>query len=465
MIFVQKDMRYGAIVPLIISFSLPMLLGNIFQQFYNLCDTIIVGKSLGKNALAAVGSTGSLHYIIMGFVTGLCSGFGIPVSTAFGKDDLSLIRKHLVSGLYLSILLSCLLTFICRCFLPFALTLTGTPSDIYSLAYTYIHIVFSGIIFLTLYHFSASILRALGDSKAPFIFLLIASLLNIALDLLFVLIFHLGVSGAAYATVIAQGIAGIASLLYLFWRYPQLRPSRDEFAFSYESCLQLLRAGLPMGLQVSITAIGSLILQTAVNQLGTNSVAAMTAYSKVECIVIQPVEAIGITMATFCSQNKGAGNMCRIRQGIRKALLLSLCCSFSATLIVCFWGSTLVKLFITASDTQVILLAKQAFLIEGLCYPLLSFLFLFRYALQGLGFNLLPLMGGVTEIMGRSLIVFAFVPMYHFTAACFASPVAWLFVDCLLLATYFIKIKRRFPYPDHLIHHAIHSNRLFIHEK
>ena len=320
-----RDLTSGSPMRLILQFAVPTLLGLLFQQLYNLVDTMIVGKLLGAQALAAVGSTGSINFFVIGFCTGVCSGFAIPVAQRVGAGDISKMRRYVANAAYLCCSL-CLLYLQwppglgCRSIL----TLMHTPEDIFDGANAYIFVIFMGIPATFLYNLLAGILRSLGDSRTPVYFLALSSFLNIFLDFALILWFDAGVAGAAIATVISQGISGLACLAYMVKKYPVLRMNREERQLDCRSCKVLCAMGIPMGLQYSITAIGSIILQAAVNALGSTYVAAVAAGAKLFQLLACPFDAMGATMATYCGQNVGACRLDRLGQGIRACSLLGL---------------------------------------------------------------------------------------------------------------------------------------------
>ena len=332
-----KELTHGKPLPLILQFAFPLILGYMLQQLYSLCDTVIVGRCLGVNELAAVGSTGAVSFLVVGFATGMCTGMSIPVAQAFGAGDYQKLRKYLANSFYLSALISIVMTVGTVIFTGDLLRLMKTPEELYDFAYDYIFTVFAGISATILYNLLSSMLRSIGDSRTPLIFLAIAAALNIGLDFLFILGFHTGVAGAGYASVLSQGISGILCLIYMFKKYEIFRIRKEEWKLSLSCCGRLVSIGLPMALQFSITAIGSIILQTAVNTLGTVSVTAVTAASKLQMILTGPMECLGITMATYCGQNRGAREFERIRSGIRTSVIVSMIyCVVSAVIIIVF---------------------------------------------------------------------------------------------------------------------------------
>ena len=437
-----RDMTEGKPIRLILAFMVPMFLGNLFQQFYNMVDAIIVGKGVGKYALAAVGSTGSLNFLVIGFVQGLCSGLCISISQRFGAGDLVGVRKTLMNAIYISLAVALVLTTVTVCFTREILAIMDTPADIFDQAYDYIVIIFAGIAATMLYNLPAGILRALGDSKTPLLFLMISALLNVALDLLAVLVLHMGVAGAAYATVISQAVSGILCVMFIRKHYPILHVKREEMAFNWPIAKQGLLNGLPMGLQFSFTAVGSVVLQRAVNGLGSEIVAAVTAAGKVQMLATQPMEALGVTMATYCGQNLGAGRMDRVRAGMRQGLGAVAISSIFSFAVVNLFGRQLALLFLDAGEVQILSRVAQFTWINSLFFPLLGLLLALRNALQGMGYSLPAMLAGVFELVARALVAFCLVSQFQFDAVCFANPAAWIGANILLIPLYLTCVKR-----------------------
>jgi putative MATE family efflux protein len=437
-----KDLTKGNITKLIVSFCIPLILGNLFQQLYSITDGIIVGKFVSKEALAGIGSTVSINSMVIGCIIGMCNGLCIKIAHSFGSKDYTLLRKYFVNACYVCLFFAVILTAATQLFTKNALVLMDTPTEIFEHAYHYIIIMFAGIPFIILYNFLACVLRALGDSKTPLRFLMIAYLLNILLDITFLLIFHLGTRGAGYATVISQAASGILCFFYIKKKYPILKISKSEMGFDMRLILNLIRSGVPMGLQVSITAIGSILIQAVTNTLGTNIVTGVAVAATIQTFGAQPMETLGITMAAYCGQNKGAKNYERITQGMKKALTISIVYCILALIVTCFGSSYIALLFVNSSETSVIAAIVKFSMIQGMFYPALGVLFVFRYALQGLGYNLLPMLAGAAELLGRSVTAFALVGSLGYTAVCLASPAAWLAADILLFTTYAVKIRK-----------------------
>ncbi|GAB5082350.1 MATE family efflux transporter [Hominimerdicola sp. 21CYCFAH17_S] len=444
-----RDMTKGKPLNLILAFCIPMIFGNLFQQFYSMVDTIVVGRYVGVNALAAVGSVGSVYFLVIGFATGICSGFSIPVAQFFGAGDYVKMRKYVANTAYLCIIFGAALTAATMLLTKDLLKLMNTPSDIFDDAYRYIIIVFAGIPVTIFYNILASISRALGDSKTPLKYLTIASGLNIVLDLVFVLVFKLGVSGVAYATVISQLISGILCFIYMKKNLDILYFDRQEVRWDTACVSRLLKVGVPMALQFSITAVGSIILQRAVNSLGSGIVAATTAGSKVQMLVTQPMETLGVTMATYGGQNLGAQRVDRIVKGVKQSFIVQMIYCAAAALIIFFFGVYICYLFVDSSETSILQNASHFLRTQCIFYPTLGVLFIFRNLLQGLSFSFLPMLAGVTELIARSVVAFGFVGKFGFNAVCYASPIAWIAAAVLLTVVYFFKIKylkKRYPY-------------------
>ncbi len=350
----SKDMTQGSPMKLIISFFLPLMLGMLFQQFYSMMDTIIVGKFLGVNALAAVGSTGSVNFMVIGFCMGVCSGFAIPVAQRFGAKDYHYLRKFVANSVWLSALCAAVMTVVVCALCRNILQWMRTPSDIIQGAYDYIFVIFLGIPVIYLYNLLSGILRSLGDSKSPLMFLILSSLLNIGLDLAFILVFDMGVAGAAWATVISQGISGVLCLFYIKKKYDVLKLSKEEWRIDKSCMAKLCNMGIPMGLQYSITAIGSVILQTSVNTLGSTAVASMTAAGKVSMFFCCPFDAMGSTMSTYAGQNLGAGELKRITKGLLSCCMIGFVYSVLAFVTLFFFSPKIALLFLDAKEMAIL---------------------------------------------------------------------------------------------------------------
>lgn len=432
-----KDMTSGSTMKLILGFAVPLLMGMLFQQVYSLVDTIIVGRFLGVSALAAVGATGSINFLIVGFCQGICNGFALPVAQRFGAKDYDGLRKYVGNSAVLSIIFGGAITLITVIACRPILELMQTPADIIDLSYHYIVVIFAGIPAIMLYNILSAYLRSLGDSITPVIFLVLSAGLNIGLDLLFIVTFHWGVFGAAFATVLSQAVSGILCLILIIKRFDLLHLKREDWKLDWGYSRYLLIMGLPMGLQYSITAIGSVILQASVNTLGSTAVASMTAGSRISMFVVCPFDALGSTMATFGGQNVGAGRLDRLGRGLRSAVILGAIYSALILVILIFFGRDLILLFVSAKEAAVIAQAKQFLVTNAAFYLMLALVNIVRFLIQGMGFSGFAVFAGVFEMVARTLVGLVFVPIFGFTAACSANPLAWIFADCFLIPAFF----------------------------
>ncbi|MGN0349205.1 MAG: MATE family efflux transporter [Roseburia sp.] len=437
-----KDMTSGSPMKLVLGFSVPLLFGFLFQQFYNLMDTLIVGKVLGVDALAAVGATGSLNFLIIGFCMGVCSGFSIPLAHRFGAGDYSAMRAFMMNAVYLSAGFALIMMVVTVIFCRPILELMQTPDNIIDQAYLYIVVIFIGIPATYLYNLISGIIRAMGDSKTPLIFLAMAAVLNIILDLVLILFGGMGVSGAAIATVISQGVSGICCLIYSSRRFEILKTSKNERRINPHYMRTLCGMGVPMGLQYSVTAIGSVILQRSVNTLGSDAVASVTAGTKVSMFFCCPFDALGSTIATYGGQNVGARRLERIPAGLKACSILGIGYAILAFFVMLFAGNSLALFFVKEGQTQVIGNVAQFLLINSAFYIPLVFVNVLRFLIQGMGFGKLAILAGVFEMVARTLVGFVFVPLFGYTAACFANPIAWVFANIFLFPAYFYVFKK-----------------------
>ena len=396
-----KDLTVGSPMKLILGFAFPMFLGLLFQQFYSLVDTMIVGKYLGVDPFAGVGSTGSLNFIVIGFCMGLCSGFSVPISQSFGAKDFPLLRKMVTNSVWLCTFFSVVITTLMLLFCRPVLTWMNTPENIFEYAYIYIFIIFAGIPCTILYNMTAAILRALGDSKSPIIFLAISSAINIGLDLLLIIVFRMGVDGAALATVVSQGVSGVISIIYIKKKFDILAMEKGDWKLERHLAGKLTGVGIPMGLQYSITGIGSVILQTAVNGLGSIYVASMTAGSKINIFLACPFDALGQTMAPYAGQNIGARKLDRVGKGLRAACIIGFIVSGLMVIVVKLFGDQLTMLFLDEKDPVIMQNSTQFLIIVSAFYCLLTLVNTVRFTIQGMGFSSLAIIAGVMEMISR----------------------------------------------------------------
>lgn len=437
-----KDMTTGNPVKLILFFSIPLLIGNVFQQFYSMVDTIIVGRYVEVQALAAVGVTGSLSFLILGFTFGLTGGFSVIIAQRFGANDEDGLRKSVATSTILSIISTIIITLASMLSAKPVLSLMNTPDDIINDATIYIIIIYAGTCATVFYNMIAGILRSLGDSKTPLYFLILSSILNIILDLFFILNFNMGVRGAAYATVIAQGISDILCLIYALKKYPILRLKKEDWIWDKNFALKHLNVGIPMALQFSITATGVMVLQTALNAFGSTVIAAYTAASKVEQIVTQPGISFGTTMATYCGQNLGAGKYDRIKEGVKKGSIITIMVSIIAAVVLFVFGKSLSTLFISSDQIEALNYSKQYLNTVAAFLPILGMLFIYRNSLQGIGDAFIPMMAGVAELVARVIVAFTLPAFIGYIGICLASPFAWIGATIPMAIKYRILIKR-----------------------
>ena len=446
-----KDLTNGSPMRLILNFTLPTLFGLLFQQFYNLVDAMIVGKLLGSQALGAVGSTGSINFFVIGFCMGVCNGFAIPVAQRMGAGEPSKMRRYVANAAWLSVLFAVVLTVATGLLCRQILTVMLTPADIFANAYAYIFVIFMGIPATFLYNLLAGVIRSLGDSKTPVYFLALSSVLNILLDFALILGFQAGVAGAAIATVASQGVSGVACLFYMMKKYPILRMTKEERRLDLHSCGVLCAMGIPMGLQYSITAIGSIVLQSSVNALGSLYVAAVAAGGKVYQLLACPFDAMGATMATYCGQNVGACRLDRLSRGIRSCALLGLGYSVIAFCAMLRFAPQCALLFLDSRELDAALLTQLAaryILIQSAFFFPLSLVNIVRFSIQGMGFSPFAILAGVLEMAARTGVGMLLVPTFGYTAACFASPAAWVCADLFLIpasALCIAKLRRLYP--------------------
>ena len=437
-----NDMTKGNPLKIFIFFSIPLLIGNIFQQLYSMVDTIIVGRFVGVNALAAVGSTGSLFFLVNGMVLGLTSGFAVLVAQKFGAKDEDGLKKAVASNIVLTLISTVIITVIALIVKTPLLKMMNTPDNIFGDANTYITIIFAGIITQALYNMAAGILRSLGDSKTPLYFLIVSSVINIILDLVFIINFKMGVAGAAYATNIAQGISAILCLIYSYKKFPVLRIKKEDFKFGTAYISKHLKIGIPMGLQFSVTAIGIVIVQSAINVFGSTVIAAYTASSKVLQLVMQPSTSFGVTIATYAGQNLGAKRFDRIKNGMKIMNKISVVTSLLAGAVLVFLGKYFVMLFIDNPTPEIFKYAQEVFNYSAIFFIPLGFIFVYRNVLQGMGESFVPMMAGVAELVARSIVAFTLPKFIGFTGICLADPVAWIAAALPLMITYYKKMKK-----------------------
>lgn len=437
-----KEMTSGPSLPLILNFTFPLLLGNVLQQTYSLADAAVVGKFLGIDALASVGASTSVVFLILGFCNGCCGGFSIPVAQKFGARDYVTLRRYVSVSLKLAAVMSVLIAVITSLLCALILRTMRTPANIFDGAYIYLLITFAGVPCTFFYNLLSSIIRALGDSKTPFWFLLFSAVLNILLDLFCILVLEWGVAGAAIATVFSQGVSAVLCYFYMYRKFDVLKPQGSDRRFRPELAQQLLYIGVPMGLQFSITAIGSIMLQSANNALGTACVAAFTAAMRIKMFFLTPFESLGIAMATYVGQNYGAGKPERVWQGIKSSSLMMAIYAVFTFAILMLFSRQILYLFVDPSELEILKDATLFLHVTAVFFPLVGILCILRYSIQGAGFTNLAMFSGVAEMIARILVSIIAVPIWGYLAVCFGDSTAWLFADLFLIPAFFYVYKK-----------------------
>ena len=438
------DLTSGKPLKMVLQFTIPVLLGLLLQQVYSVVDTAIVGHALGVMALGGVGATSSVNYLVIGFCTGLCTGMAIPVAQAFGANDVRQLRRYIGNCVWLCVIVSAALLALTLPACRLLLTAMGTPEEEMSYAFDYIFVIFIGIPAIILYNMGACVLRALGDSRSPVWFLAIASLINIVLDLLTVCVLDWGVRGAAVATEVSQAVSGVLCVWYMRRRFPVLRMEKDDWQLRRREASRLLGMGVPVGLQCSITAIGSVILQTAVNSLGAICVAGVAAATKLFQLFCCPYDALAMAATNFVGQNLGAGKYDRIRQGIFACCLLGVVYCAVHFLLAQFGTPYAILLFIRPEEAEAVLpFAWKMCRMDAYFGLFLMLVNVLRLSIQGMGYSRLSLLSGVLEMVARIFISVWAVPQFGFAAACMANPLAWVLANCFLIPGVFKCLEAR----------------------
>ena len=424
------DLTVGRPLTRILKFALPLVLGTLFQQLYSFADTVIVGRCLGTDALGAVGTTYSLNFLILGFVQGACVGFGIPVAESFGAKDKDALHKYLFNGAALCVALSVVFTIVTTLIAAPLLQLIHTPEELFRDAAAYIRIIFIGIPATVLYNYASTVLRSLGDSQHPFYFLLVSSFLNIGLDWLFIVPFGMGVEGAAIATVISQLLSGLLCTWWFFTKVEGIRFTKENCVLSARHCGRLAYIGLPMGFEYSVSAIGAVIMQDAINLLGSTAVAAQTAGEKIRQMFTLPMESVGMAMATYVGQNHGARRTDRVKQGIRDGCLIQLVYCAAAWVVIFFVKHWAVGLVLGDADPAVTAGAVEYLTVISVLFCFHGLLMVFRNTLQGMGYSVQAVISGVGELIGRTVGGWLAVHSLGYFGICISNPLAWGFALC-----------------------------------
>lgn len=440
-----NDLTKGAPLKIMLLFSIPLLIGNIFQQFYNIADIIIVGRTLGMNALAAVGAVAPLFFLIMFIIVGMTNGFAVITGQRFGAKDYDGVRRSVTMSTILSFGLTLIFTIICALAMPLILHLMNVPQEIYKDAYYYIQIVTIGLIVANFYNLLASVIRALGDSMTPLYCLIIASVLNIFLALLFILEFHWGVPGSACALVFSQAFSALLCVWYVKKHFPILHLKKQDWIFDwrqdYKFALEHIKVGLPMAAQFGILGTSILIIQSVCNSFGPDIIAAFTAALRIEQIATLPMISFGVALASFVAQNFGAGNFSRIRFGVKRASLINVGLSIFMAFIMHFWGGHLVRVFVGYKNEDIVEIAHSYLFISSIFYFFLAQIFIYRNALQGLGRAVIPMLASAGELLVRAFAAVYLATKIGYFGVFYAGPIAWVTASLVLAIGYYSTIK------------------------
>jgi len=421
-----KNLTVGPPLRLIVLFTLPLLVGNLFQQLYAVTDAMVVGRLLGVEALAAVGASGSLQFLLFGFAMGASAGLAIPVARAFGAGDAAAVRRSVCAGILISAGIAVAITLIGTLGSGTLLAWMGTPPELMDAATVFLTVLFSGAVATVAFNFLSSVIRALGDSRTPLLFLVVACVLNAALVVLLIAGFKFGVGGAAAATLIAQTVSVLLCLVLIARRMPELKLRRADWSLSPGELGESARLGLTLGFQMSVIAIGAAVLQYGINQLGTEAVAAFTAAMRVDQVAVIPLATVGIAMSTYVAQNRGAGEWWRIRFGVFRTSVLAVILAIGLGAVITIFGTDIVRLFVGEGNDHVVAMAHQYLILNGSLYWVLAVLFLLRNALQGLGVTAVPTIAGFMELLARSAVGLLLIDRVGFLGVCLAAPLAWL---------------------------------------
>lgn len=441
------DMTKGSPIKHILLFSVPLLIGNIFQQLYNIADLVIVGRLLGVDAFAAVGAVAPLFFLITFVIVGLTNGFAVITGQRYGAKDIDGVRNSVVVSIILSTIVTFIFSFVCLFLMNPILQWMNVPENIYHNAFWYVEIIITGLIATTMYNMLASIIRALGDSKTPLYFLIIASIINIILALVFIQVFHLGVPGSAVAVILSQAISFILCLIFIKYKFPILHLTKEDWCINdkqafWNSAYEHLRVGVPMAIQFSIIGIGILIIQSVCNTFGSNVIAALTAALRIEQIATMPMMSFGVALAAYVAQNYGARKFKRIRLGVIKTSTINIALSIIMALVMRFWGTDIIAAFIGTATKEIIDIAHKYLLISTIFYFFLGQIFIYRNALQGMGETVFPLLACIAELVMRAFAAVFLSIKFGYIGIFYSGPIAWVSASSIMFFGYFWSIKQ-----------------------
>ena len=439
----MNDLTTGSPLKKIIMMSIPIMLGSLFQQLYSAVDAVIVGRYLGATALAAVGSTSTLYYMIMWSVNGMSGGYAVVVAQFFGAKDYQKLKKSIGIAIELALTFTIIATIFSTAIIKKALIFMNTPDEIFEDAYSYVIVILAGLITMMFYNIFSAILRAIGDSKTPFFFLVLTSILNVGLDILFIRNFEMGTRGAAVATVISQGVSALMCGVFIWFKYPILIPGKRDFIFDKDIAWRLLRLGVPSGAMGTLTASGVIVLQYAVNSYGANAVAAYTVATKVEQFCNMPLGAYSMTITNFAGQNMGAKKYNNLSKGINSGIMLSVATAAIIGTVVYTFAEPICGIFMDASQNQeVIGLALRYVHTVAPMLAIYGLMNMLRYSMQGVGDPFAPLINAIVETLSRIVWTAYLVKHVNFTLLCFANPSTWGFA-ALIIGVLFIRKMRK----------------------
>ncbi len=435
-----NDMTIGNPIKLIISFAIPLFIGNVFQQIYNIADTMIIGHKLGDMAIASIGATSSLYGLNINFALGLNSGYGIIVAQSFGAKNEEKLRKSIATMITLNLIIATLLTIFSHVFLRSFMRMMNIPESIFDEAYTYISIILGGMLVTICYNMFAGIMRALGNSRTPLYFLILAVILNVCLDILFVMTFNLGVAGAAIATVIAQTLAALLCGIYLLRKYGDILPKKEDFKLEMPLVKEMSSSGFAMAMMLCVVDIGSVIYQSSINELGELLIVSHTAARKIISIFMMPISSIATANSTFVSQNWGAGKKQRIKDGLRKIIAIAVGYGVFAFVMLFFLGGLVVQFITGTNDSEVIKNAVLSVRIHASCFSALGVLLVLRTTLQSMGYKVAPVISSVFELSGKIISGMWLIPSFGYLYVCLTEPVIWN-ICALFLIIVFLRLK------------------------
>lgn len=457
------DMTKGSPLKHILLFSVPLLIGNVFQQLYNIADLVIVGRTLGVESFAAVGAVAPLFFLITFIIVGLTNGFAVVTGQRFGAKDIKGVRNSVVISTILSVIVTFIFSSIFALSMNYILKWMNVPDNIYHNAFWYVEIIIIGLIATTMYNMLASIIRALGDSKTPLYFLIIASLINIILALIFIIVFHMGVPGSAIAVILSQGISVILCTIFIKYKFPILRIHKSEWFIKfdkdfYDSAYEHLKIGVPMAVQFSILGISILIIQSVCNSFGSNVIAAMTAALRIEQIATLPMMSFGVALAAYVAQNFGARKFKRIRLGVIKTSTINIVLSIVMAFVMRFWGTNIIGAFIGTATKEIINIAHSYLLISTIFYFFLGQIFIYRNALQGMGETVFPLLSSIAELVMRAFTAVYLAIKFGYIGMFYAGPIAWVSASTVLFLGYLYSIKHIIYKIKNKIHSYLSNN-------